>query len=86
MWRVPYFLIALYRRFISPLLPATCRFSPTCSVYASEALRLHGLWRGTWLSLRRIVKCHPWHPGGHDPVPGAELRVFNGIPGDESNG
>jgi len=63
-------MIRLYRAVLSPLLPATCRFQPTCSVYAMEALRSHGLVRGGWLSLRRIVHCHPWHPGGYDPVPG----------------
>ena len=69
MWRVPYFLIKVYRRLVSPLLPATCRFYPTCSAYGAEALRTHGLWRGLWLTCRRVARCHPWHPGGYDPVP-----------------
>jgi len=70
MWRLPYFLIQVYRRLLSPLLPASCRFHPTCSAYGSEALRRHGLLRGGWLMIKRIARCHPWHPGGFDPVPG----------------
>ena len=64
--------ISLYRRFISPLKPApSCRFHPTCSAYATEAIQLHGVPRGSWLAVRRILKCHPFHPGGLDPVPPA---------------
>ena len=58
-----------YRWCISPLLPMACRFHPSCSEYAGEALERHGLWRGGWLSARRLCRCGPWHPGGHDPVP-----------------
>jgi hypothetical protein len=61
--------IQLYRRFISPLMPPQCRFSPTCSAYALTSLERHGVFRGGWLALRRVARCHPWNPGGHDPVP-----------------
>lgn len=61
--------IRIYQRFISPWTPATCRFSPSCSNYAIEALHLHGAPRGLWLTLRRILRCHPFCEGGHDPVP-----------------
>lgn len=72
MWRVPYYLILGYRRFISPLLPDTCRFYPSCSAYGAEAYRAHGFLRGSWLTIKRVARCHPWHPGGEDPVPSAE--------------
>jgi len=58
-----------YRYCISPLLGPACRFHPSCSVYAEEALREHGLWRGGWLAAQRLCRCAPWHPGGFDPVP-----------------
>ncbi|USD37617.1 MULTISPECIES: membrane protein insertion efficiency factor YidD [Ferrimonas] len=61
--------IRLYQRLISPLLGPNCRFQPTCSHYAIEAITVHGCLKGSWLALRRIVKCHPLHPGGRDPVP-----------------
>lgn len=61
--------IRLYRKFISPLKPATCRFYPTCSAYALEAIEVHGALYGSWLAARRIARCHPFHPGGLDPVP-----------------
>ncbi len=62
-------LLRLYKKFISPLLPNSCRFYPTCSVYAMEALEKHGALMGTWLAIKRVFKCHPFHKGGFDPVP-----------------
>ncbi|HJP75453.1 MAG TPA: membrane protein insertion efficiency factor YidD [Pseudonocardiaceae bacterium] len=62
-------LIGIYRRWISPLLPPSCRFYPSCSAYAVEAVTVHGALRGSWLALRRLLRCGPWHPGGLDPVP-----------------
>lgn len=61
-------LIRFYQLFISPLFPPTCRFYPTCSQYAIEAIQKKGVLRGVWLAIKRIVKCHPFHPGGYDPV------------------
>ncbi len=62
-------LVRGYRRFVSPALPPACRFYPSCSAYAEDALRRHGAARGTWLTARRLARCHPFHPGGIDPVP-----------------
>ena len=62
------FLIDLYRRFLSPLLPSSCRFTPSCSVYAREAVERYGALRGTTMACRRLLRCHPFHPGGYDPV------------------
>ncbi|OAB44127.1 membrane protein insertion efficiency factor YidD [Paenibacillus glacialis] len=61
--------IIIYRKFISPLKPPTCRFYPTCSAYSLEAIEVHGAAKGTWLAMKRIAKCHPFHPGGVDLVP-----------------
>ncbi|MDR2933581.1 MAG: membrane protein insertion efficiency factor YidD [Oscillospiraceae bacterium] len=66
-------IIKAYRRFISPLKPACCRFYPTCSAYALEAVSVHGARRGGFLALKRIFKCHPFHEGGIDPVPPLSL-------------
>ena len=62
-----------YQRWISPALTPHCRFAPTCSSYAVEALQVHGAPRGSWLTVRRLLRCHPWHAGGHDPVPPLSL-------------
>ncbi len=62
-------LIRTYRYLISPMLGPSCRFYPSCSCYAEEAVQTHGAARGTYLATRRILRCHPWHPGGYDPVP-----------------
>ncbi|MCF8111011.1 MAG: membrane protein insertion efficiency factor YidD [Desulfobacteraceae bacterium] len=63
------FIIKLYQALVSPLIGPRCRFYPSCSEYACESIRRFGAVRGTWLSARRLVKCHPFHPGGFDPVP-----------------
>ncbi len=68
-------LIAGYRLIVSPWLPARCRFAPSCSAYAAEAIALHGPWVGVRLAIARIARCHPWHPGGHDPVPDPHENV-----------
>ena len=62
-------LIHAYRYFLSPWWGSSCRFSPTCSCYAEDAIARHGAVRGTWLAMRRVSRCHPWHEGGFDPVP-----------------
>ena len=69
-------LIRVYRTAISPLLPASCRFSPTCSQYALIAVDRFGAWRGSAMALQRILRCHPFHPGGYDPVPDVDVQQF----------
>ena len=70
--------VGFYSRAISPALPARCRFYPTCSAYAAEAIARHGAARGSWLALRRLGKCAPWHPGGVDLVPGPRRSTSTG--------
>jgi uncharacterized protein len=62
-------IIRFYQRFISPLLPPSCRFTPTCSHYGYEAIQKYGFIKGGWLAIKRIGRCHPFNPGGYDPVP-----------------
>ena len=62
-------LIRFYQRFISPLTPPACRFTPTCSQYTLEAIQKYGALKGTWLGIKRICRCHPWGGSGYDPVP-----------------
>ena len=69
MRKVLVYLIRAYRYLVSPLLGNNCRFYPSCSCYAEEAIARHGGVRGGWLALRRLLRCHPWHEGGCDPVP-----------------
>jgi hypothetical protein len=78
-------LIAFYSRAISPALPPRCRFYPTCSAYAAEAITVHGAARGSWLALRRLVRCAPWHPGGVDPVPPLPQTAGTGGAGHSSS-
>lgn len=69
MKRIAIWLLRGYKVAISPLLPPACRFYPTCSEYALEAVTRYGVLRGSWLATRRLLRCHPFHPGGFDPVP-----------------
>lgn len=62
-------VIRFYQRFISPLMGSTCRYLPTCSTYTYEAIEKYGVGKGGWMGIKRISRCHPWHPGGYDPVP-----------------
>ena len=66
---IPVPMIRFYQRFISPLTPPSCRFHPTCSEYTRQAIVRHGVFKGIGLGIVRILKCHPFHPGGYDPVP-----------------
>ena len=72
------FLLRGYKRFLSPLLPSACRFSPTCSVYTMQAIERFGALKGIWLGIKRIGRCHPYCDGGHDPVPPAAASSNRG--------
>lgn len=74
MKKILMFIIKIYQKAISPLMPPSCRFHPTCSNYGIEALETHGALKGSWLTIRRISKCHPFHEGGLDPVPEKKRR------------
>ena len=69
------YLIRFYRAFISPMLKPACRFTPSCSAYAYEAIERYGPWKGGLMALKRISRCHPFHPGGYDPVPDKDERT-----------
>ena len=69
MKRILIAIVRGYKKYISPLLPPSCRFTPTCSEYAMEAISKHGAWKGSWLALWRILRCNPFSKGGYDPVP-----------------
>ena len=76
--KVCIFLIRVYQLCISPFLPKVCRYYPTCSAYCIEAIERYGPGLGVWLGLKRILRCHPFHPGGYDPVPELVKRRING--------
>lgn len=69
MRKIIVFIIKGYRKLISPMFPPSCRFYPTCSEYSEEAISKYGIFKGGWMSIKRVGKCHPFHPGGYDPVP-----------------
>jgi putative membrane protein insertion efficiency factor len=73
-------LVRGYRRLVSPMLTPRCRFAPSCSSYAEEALAVHGALRGGWLALARLARCHPFHPGGVDPVPAPRAGRSGALP------
>lgn len=85
MTRLLLALVRCYQVALSPFLGRSCRFHPSCSHYAAEAIRTHGAARGSFLAIRRIGRCNPWHPGGFDPVPPAKGRN-DAIPGTASEG
>lgn len=72
-------LVKGYRFFLSPWLGSACRFEPTCSLYALDALQQHGALAGSYLTASRLLRCHPWCDGGHDPVPAQKPRFFSGL-------
>jgi len=69
-------LIMFYKRFISPMIPSACIYEPTCSMYTYEAIQIYGVFRGSWMGLRRILRCHPFAQGRYDPVPPKKTSVM----------
>lgn len=82
LWRSLLGLIRFYQVAISPWTPASCRFTPTCSAYAAEAIERHGAGRGSWLAARRLIRCHPWGGKGYDPVPPRSVGGAETVTGD----
>ena len=78
-------LIRSYQLLLSPLLGQHCRFYPSCSHYAQDAVHYHGPWQGSWLAVKRVCRCHPWHEGGVDPVPGTEALYGSDKHRDSAN-
>ncbi|MEW8506703.1 MAG: membrane protein insertion efficiency factor YidD [Candidatus Thiodiazotropha sp.] len=78
MRRIVIFLVRLYQTILSPFIGQHCRFYPSCSAYALEALEKHGVMAGLWLSIKRVSRCHPWHEGGVDPVPEPGKKQLHG--------
>ncbi|MFC2049260.1 membrane protein insertion efficiency factor YidD [Chlamydiota bacterium] len=79
------FLIRIYRLCLSPFVGQCCRFAPSCSEYSEEALRTYGVWKGSWLTVKRLVKCGPWHGGGYDPVTQDEEFLESSQGGSQSS-
>ncbi len=75
-------VIRIYGYAVSPFLGNNCRYYPSCSNYARQAVECHGVVKGLWLSLRRVGRCHPWHAGGYDPVPGADAKATSAVERD----
>lgn len=86
MKRLALSLIRLYQRTLSRAVPSSCRFTPSCSEYTAQAIEAYGLFRGGWMGVRRICRCHPWSEGGDDPVPGLEQSVPPASVPDNENG
>ena len=84
--RIVMAVIRVYQRILSPILGGRCRFHPSCSHYGYEAVATHGALRGGWLALKRIGRCHPWNPGGYDPVPPVTTSTMEAVGGPDGRG